>query len=451
MATLASVIMEGLDASKPAASIPGRLYFTTDTDLIYYDTGTAWEEVGPSGEATSNATEIQGVAVSATAPTSGQRLVYNGTEWVPTTVSEASIATTSAVGVVQPDGETIDVTGEGVISVPTATTSVLGLVKPDGTTITITDGVITAEGDGGGMTNPMTTAGDIIIGGTSGAPERLGVGSNGQVLTVASGAPAWAAASTGFTNPMTTEGDLIVGGSGGSATRLGAGTAGQILTSQGSGSPLEWTTPSGGSILPTEAALTTPVLSDFTLYGYDSTGISTGTSSNGIYLTNTNAGEDDLNALLQTITTPANPWTATGRFRVTAQWASFYGFGIHVLDSVSSYQIIYGWFTADGPIGYGKYTGNHNAYDTQAGFSFTSGMPPSSSDAWFRIHFDGTYLNFWWSVDGNFWVYLGQTAVSFFPNKPNQVGFGMMIDNVYTPTTGAPYNIQCFSWTLTQP
>lgn len=44
---------------------------------------------------------------------------------------------------------------------------------------------------GGGMTNPMTTAGDIIAGGTSGSPQRIAVGSDGQVLKVVSGAPVW--------------------------------------------------------------------------------------------------------------------------------------------------------------------------------------------------------------------------------------------------------------------
>lgn len=44
---------------------------------------------------------------------------------------------------------------------------------------------------GGGMTNPMTTAGDIIAGGTSGSPQRIAVGSDGQVLKVVSGVPAW--------------------------------------------------------------------------------------------------------------------------------------------------------------------------------------------------------------------------------------------------------------------
>lgn len=50
---------------------------------------------------------------------------------------------------------------------------------------------------GAGIANPMTTAGDIITGGSSGTPQRLAVGTNGQVLTVVSGAPAWAAASGG--------------------------------------------------------------------------------------------------------------------------------------------------------------------------------------------------------------------------------------------------------------
>ncbi len=47
------------------------------------------------------------------------------------------------------------------------------------------------------MTNPMTTLGDVIIGGASGVPGRLGIGSTGNVLTVASGSPAWVAPTGG--------------------------------------------------------------------------------------------------------------------------------------------------------------------------------------------------------------------------------------------------------------
>ena len=64
-----------------------------------------------------------------------------------------------------------------------------------GTGITLTnngsDIEISATGGGGGMTNPMTTAGDMIIGGASGTPDRLGIGSNDQILTVYSGNPKW--------------------------------------------------------------------------------------------------------------------------------------------------------------------------------------------------------------------------------------------------------------------
>jgi hypothetical protein len=56
------------------------------------------------------------------------------------------------------------------------------------------------SGGSSGMTNPMTAAQDLIVGGTAGAPGRLGVGTSGQVLAVGSGgAVEWAsAASTSF-------------------------------------------------------------------------------------------------------------------------------------------------------------------------------------------------------------------------------------------------------------
>ena len=47
---------------------------------------------------------------------------------------------------------------------------------------------------GAGMTNPMTTTGDIIYSSSGSTPARLGIGTTGQVLNVASGLPAWATA-----------------------------------------------------------------------------------------------------------------------------------------------------------------------------------------------------------------------------------------------------------------
>jgi hypothetical protein len=57
----------------------------------------------------------------------------------------------------------------------------------------------------GKMTNPMTTGGDIIYGGGSGAPTRLANGTAGQILQ-SNGttlAPSWVAAPSGGTNTQT--------------------------------------------------------------------------------------------------------------------------------------------------------------------------------------------------------------------------------------------------------
>lgn len=48
-----------------------------------------------------------------------------------------------------------------------------------------------AFGGGGGMSNPMTTTGDIIYSSSGSTPDRLGIGTAGQVLTVSGGVPIW--------------------------------------------------------------------------------------------------------------------------------------------------------------------------------------------------------------------------------------------------------------------
>lgn len=60
----------------------------------------------------------------------------------------------------------------------------------------------------------------------------------------------------GMTNPMTTEGDLIVGGASGTPTRLAAGTANYILTSNGTGSAPSWLPNAGGTTSPAITVLT---------------------------------------------------------------------------------------------------------------------------------------------------------------------------------------------------
>ncbi len=49
MTTLSVVSAIGLDADRPAFGIGGRKYFATDTKQEWYDTGTAWVNITPSG------------------------------------------------------------------------------------------------------------------------------------------------------------------------------------------------------------------------------------------------------------------------------------------------------------------------------------------------------------------------------------------------------------------
>jgi len=97
---------------------------------------------------------------------------------------------------------------------------------------------------GGGMANPMTTNQDLIVGGGSGLPGRLGIGANNQVLSIVSGVVGWAASAAGFANPMIAIGDMISGGTAGAAIRVPIGGGGQVLTVIG-GQP-GWANPTGG-------------------------------------------------------------------------------------------------------------------------------------------------------------------------------------------------------------
>jgi hypothetical protein len=65
-----------------------------------------------------------------------------------------------------------------------------------------------ANVDTTGMTNPMTTTGDIIYASSGSTPGRIGIGSTGNVLTVAGGIPSWAAPAGGGGMTVITSGSL---------------------------------------------------------------------------------------------------------------------------------------------------------------------------------------------------------------------------------------------------
>jgi hypothetical protein len=93
-----------------------------------------------------------------------------------------------------------------------------------------------------------TTAAPKVIG-IQGVPVSATSPTNGQVLTYNSGSGLYlpTTPSAGFTNPMTTKGDVIAGGASGAATRLPVGTDGQILSADSTQTlGLKWTAGGGG-------------------------------------------------------------------------------------------------------------------------------------------------------------------------------------------------------------
>jgi len=94
----------------------------------------------------------------------------------------------------------------GVIHFRAASTlSLQGPIKDKAGTLGAVSNVLVNDGTGkvswgtvGGMTNPMTTTGDIIYSADNvGTPARLGIGTPGQVLTVSGGLPSWQASGGG--------------------------------------------------------------------------------------------------------------------------------------------------------------------------------------------------------------------------------------------------------------
>jgi len=91
-------------------------------------------------------------------------------------------------------------------------------------------------------TTVITTQGDLRIGNSVGAAERLAIGSSGKLLKSNGSTASWETVASAD-SIITTEGDVIVGASDGDGERLGAGTAGKFLTTQGASSAPTWTNP----------------------------------------------------------------------------------------------------------------------------------------------------------------------------------------------------------------
>lgn len=202
--TSGQITRSGVLASSPAIAVSG-------TDTV----SQALLQVGTN---TADGGSVGSRLVLIDAGTSGKRwdiasgyvagafTIRNSTDAVlPLTLTNTGLnataigATTPSMGAFTTVSSTLEhtFTEQSAPSTP-ASNKVVLYAKSDGRMYSKDDaGTETQLGTSSGMSNPMTTAGDIIIGGSSGTPTHLPIGSSGQVLKVVSGAPAWAAESGG--------------------------------------------------------------------------------------------------------------------------------------------------------------------------------------------------------------------------------------------------------------
>lgn len=151
-----------------------------------------------------------------------------------------------------------------------------------GTGLTLSGGVLAASGS---LSNPMTTLGDIITGGASGTPTRLGIGSTNQVLTVVGGVPAWADAGAGSGTVTSVA----------MATPTFLTVAGSPITTSGT-LALTWSGLTTNGLM--QATGATAMSSTLTPSGLTSIGVNSVTSASGQPLT-LSAGGTNENVLLQ--------------------------------------------------------------------------------------------------------------------------------------------------------
>lgn len=236
--------------------------------------------------------------------------------------------------------------------------------------------------------NPMTTAGDLIVGGVGGEPERLGIGAEGQVITVQSGVPVWKTPSGG-------------GGGGG------------------------WGfSPPSASDLPIVVGSVAPIATD--------------DADVGLILQSNGTGSGDATrARVVALADPTANWTVVARVKGVLTGANYHRFGLVVTNAALTKAWHFA-FDARRVLYYG-------AFNLPAGYTGTEiqfGIASCPTDLWFRLRRIGSAVNMDYSADGKSWLnFASPNPTAHFGSVDGiaNVGVGFGLNGANSLAMSVPY------------
>jgi hypothetical protein len=232
-----------------------------------------------------------------------------------------------------------------------------------------------------------------IVGNTISIPQATGSVS-GYLL-----ASDWTTFNAKMTNPMTTTGDLILGGSGGTPTRLGIGTSTYVLTSNGTTASWQAAGGGGSSGLFAASIVTPPALASFTWLNQGASTAAQGAST-AIYMFISDSATNLLSVLYKA--PPATPYSIVTFMRATLFQANSQLAGLYFYDHAGSGKLLGFETVAQAPGHFLRVVQitNPTTYNTQVANTPTAPTGLAQGGLWQKIRNDGATLYFDVSTDG---------------------------------------------------